>query len=81
MPQAWALWQAQKTIAPVTVAVLDQTWHGLTPGEGLHAQFTRRFGSRANALLGRAGGVTETPWGREGSLPSSPQPHAAGNPA
>jgi len=23
MPQAWALWQAQKTIAPVTVAVLD----------------------------------------------------------
>ncbi|WP_019584991.1 ABC-F family ATP-binding cassette domain-containing protein [Deinococcus apachensis] len=39
----------------VTVASLDQTWHGLTPGEGLRAQFERRFGERANALLGRAG--------------------------
>nr|WP_256487938.1 ABC-F family ATP-binding cassette domain-containing protein [Deinococcus sp. HSC-46F16] len=39
----------------VTVASLDQTWHGLTPGEGLRAQFERRFGARANALLGRAG--------------------------
>ncbi|PTA69462.1 ABC-F family ATP-binding cassette domain-containing protein [Deinococcus arcticus] len=39
----------------VTVASLDQTWHGLTPGEGLHAQFERRFGRQANSLLGRAG--------------------------
>ncbi|MFC3603465.1 ABC-F family ATP-binding cassette domain-containing protein [Deinococcus soli (ex Cha et al. 2016)] len=43
-------------VAPgVTVASLDQTWHGLTPGEGLHAQFERRFGRQANTLLGRAG--------------------------
>ncbi|SMB94390.1 ABC-F family ATP-binding cassette domain-containing protein [Deinococcus hopiensis] len=39
----------------VTVASLDQTWHGLTPGEGLHAQFERQFGNRTNGLLGRAG--------------------------
>lgn len=39
----------------MTVASLDQTWHGLTPGEGLHAQFERRFGRQANTLLGRAG--------------------------
>ncbi|MFD2610431.1 ABC-F family ATP-binding cassette domain-containing protein [Deinococcus taklimakanensis] len=50
-----------RVAAGVTVAVLDQTWHGLTPGEGLHAQFTRRFGSRANALLGRAG-FTQADW-------------------
>lgn len=41
----------------VGVASLDQTWHGLTPGEGLRAQFERRFGERAKALLGRAGFV------------------------
>jgi ATPase subunit of ABC transporter with duplicated ATPase domains len=45
----------------VSVASLDQTWHGLTPGEGLRAQFERRFGNRANALLGRAGFV-EADW-------------------
>ncbi len=39
----------------VTVASLDQTWHGLLPGDGLRAQFERRFGGQANALLGRAG--------------------------
>ncbi|MGM9320076.1 ABC-F family ATP-binding cassette domain-containing protein [Deinococcus aquaticus] len=39
----------------VTVASLDQTWHGLTSGEGLHAQFERRFGRQATTLLGRAG--------------------------
>lgn len=39
----------------VTVASLDQIWHGLTPGVPLHAQFTARFGTRARALLGRAG--------------------------
>ncbi|GMA16763.1 ABC-F family ATP-binding cassette domain-containing protein [Deinococcus metallilatus] len=47
----------------VTVASLDQTWHGLTPGEGLKAQFERRFGTRANALLGRAGFV-EADWAK-----------------
>ncbi|KQR27926.1 ABC-F family ATP-binding cassette domain-containing protein [Deinococcus sp. Leaf326] len=45
----------------VTVASLDQIWHGLTPGEGLHAQFVRRFGNRTNGLLGRAG-FTEADW-------------------
>ena len=45
----------------VTVASLDQTWHGLTPGEGLHAQFERRFGRQTNALLGRAG-FTQADW-------------------
>ncbi|SEI72405.1 ATP-binding cassette, subfamily F, member 3 [Deinococcus reticulitermitis] len=45
----------------VTVASLDQTWHGLTPGEGLHPQFERRFGGRANALLGQAG-FTAADW-------------------
>lgn len=30
MPQAWALWQAQKTLSPVTVAVLD-TGHVASP--------------------------------------------------
>ncbi|MBZ9751604.1 ATP-binding cassette domain-containing protein [Deinococcus sp. HMF7604] len=44
-----------RVAAGVTVASLDQTWHGLTPGEGLHAQFERRFGRQANSLLGRAG--------------------------
>ncbi|RTR29852.1 ABC-F family ATP-binding cassette domain-containing protein [Deinococcus radiophilus] len=39
----------------VTLAYLDQTWHGLTPGEGLYAQFERRFGDVAAALLGAAG--------------------------
>ncbi|GGM12745.1 ABC-F family ATP-binding cassette domain-containing protein [Deinococcus aerophilus] len=39
----------------VTVASLDQTWHGMLPGEGLRAQFERRFGAQTNALLGRAG--------------------------
>ncbi|MBB5235361.1 ABC-F family ATP-binding cassette domain-containing protein [Deinococcus budaensis] len=44
----------------VTVASLDQIWHGLTPGEGLQAQFGRRFGEqRARALLGRAGFTAE----------------------
>ncbi|OLV19453.1 ABC-F family ATP-binding cassette domain-containing protein [Deinococcus marmoris] len=45
----------------VTVASLDQTWHGLLPGDGLHAQFTGRFGKQANTLLGRAG-FTEADW-------------------
>lgn len=45
----------------VTVASLDQTWHGLLPGEGLHAQFTGRFGKQATTLLGRAG-FTEADW-------------------
>ncbi|WP_288404908.1 ABC-F family ATP-binding cassette domain-containing protein [uncultured Deinococcus sp.] len=45
----------------VTVASLDQIWHGLTPGEGLRAQFERRFGNRTNGLLGRAG-FTEADW-------------------
>ena len=43
-------------VAPgVTVATLDQTWHGLTPGRGLRAQFEARFGTQSAALLGRAG--------------------------
>ncbi|WP_339095800.1 ABC-F family ATP-binding cassette domain-containing protein [Deinococcus sp. VB142] len=41
--------------AGVTVATLDQTWHGLTPGQPLRAQFEGRFGKRAKALLGAAG--------------------------
>lgn len=45
----------------VSIASLDQTWHGLTPGEGLHAQFERRFGRQANAILGRAG-FTAADW-------------------
>ncbi|MFD1730927.1 ATP-binding cassette domain-containing protein [Deinococcus malanensis] len=45
----------------VSVASLDQIWHGLTPGEGLRAQFERRFGSRAAALLGGAG-FTAADW-------------------
>ncbi|ACO46580.1 ABC-F family ATP-binding cassette domain-containing protein [Deinococcus deserti] len=45
----------------VSVASLDQIWHGLTPGEGLRAQFERRFGSRAPALLGGAG-FTSADW-------------------
>ncbi|MEF2280117.1 ABC-F family ATP-binding cassette domain-containing protein [Deinococcus sp. YIM 134068] len=45
----------------VSVASLDQTWHGLTPGEGLRAQFERRFGDRSRALLGRAG-FTAADW-------------------
>ncbi|WP_309572839.1 ABC-F family ATP-binding cassette domain-containing protein, partial [Deinococcus sp.] len=47
----------------VSVASLDQTWHGLTPGVGLHAQFERRFGRGANAVLGRAG-FTQDDWGK-----------------
>ncbi|MDO4263179.1 MAG: ABC-F family ATP-binding cassette domain-containing protein [Deinococcus sp.] len=39
----------------VTLAYLDQTWHGLTPGRGLYAQFAERFGDAAAALLGAAG--------------------------
>ncbi|QLG10361.1 ABC-F family ATP-binding cassette domain-containing protein [Deinococcus sp. D7000] len=45
----------------VSVASLDQTWHGLLPGEGLRAQFERRFGAQAAPLLGRAG-FTEADW-------------------
>ncbi|UQN05535.1 ABC-F family ATP-binding cassette domain-containing protein [Deinococcus sp. QL22] len=41
----------------VTVAYLDQLWHGLNPGEALRPQFERRFGGRAKALLGGAGFV------------------------
>ncbi|WP_412028903.1 ABC-F family ATP-binding cassette domain-containing protein [Deinococcus yunweiensis] len=47
----------------VSVASLDQTWHGLTPGVGLHAQFERRFGRTASAVLGRAG-FTPDDWGK-----------------
>ncbi|MFC4426001.1 ABC-F family ATP-binding cassette domain-containing protein [Deinococcus navajonensis] len=47
--------------AGVSVASLDQTWHGLTPGEGLKAQFERRFGGRSKALLGAAG-FTSDDW-------------------
>uniref|UniRef100_UPI002869AD37 ATP-binding cassette domain-containing protein n=1 Tax=Deinococcus sp. TaxID=47478 RepID=UPI002869AD37 len=47
----------------VSVASLDQTWHGLTPGVGLQAQFERRFGRGANAVLGRAG-FTQDDWGK-----------------
>ena len=36
-------------------------WHGLLPGEGLRAQFERRFGGQAGALLGRAG-FTDGDW-------------------
>gem|GEM_PF-117275 len=40
----------------VTVAYLDQTWHGLHADAPLRTQFVDRFGdARANALLGRAG--------------------------
>ena len=43
-------------LAPgVTLATLDQTWHGLNPDKALHDQFDERFGNRAGALLGRAG--------------------------
>ncbi|WP_019010097.1 ABC-F family ATP-binding cassette domain-containing protein [Deinococcus aquatilis] len=45
----------------VSVAYLDQLWHGLNPGEGLRAQFERRFGGRAKALLGGAG-FTAADW-------------------
>ncbi|MFB9992721.1 ABC-F family ATP-binding cassette domain-containing protein [Deinococcus oregonensis] len=45
----------------VSVAHLDQIWHGLNPGEGLRAQFDRRFGGRAKALLGGAG-FTAADW-------------------
>ncbi len=48
--------QAVLRFAPgVTVASLDQTWHGLDPAQALHDQFEQRFGNRAGALLGRAG--------------------------
>ncbi|WP_293909999.1 ABC-F family ATP-binding cassette domain-containing protein [Deinococcus sp.] len=39
----------------VTVATLDQIWHGLSPDKPLHAQFEERFGQAAGSLLGRAG--------------------------
>ncbi|WP_135229928.1 ABC-F family ATP-binding cassette domain-containing protein [Deinococcus fonticola] len=45
----------------VTVASLDQTWHGLNPAETLHGQFERRFGGQTNAILGRAG-FTAADW-------------------
>ncbi|GAA5513329.1 vitamin B12 import ATP-binding protein BtuD [Deinococcus carri] len=61
----------------VTVASLDQTWHGLTPGEGLRAQFERRFGARANALLGRAGFV-EADWPKTPSTLSGGERARAG---
>jgi ATPase subunit of ABC transporter with duplicated ATPase domains len=49
-------------LAPgVTVATLDQTWHGLNPDKPLHAQFEERFGPAAGALLGRAG-FAPTDW-------------------
>ncbi len=41
--------------AGVTVAYLDQIWHGLNPHQTLYTQFEERFGARAGALLGRAG--------------------------
>ncbi|WP_353541304.1 ABC-F family ATP-binding cassette domain-containing protein [Deinococcus xinjiangensis] len=41
--------------AGVSVASLDQIWHGLNPQETLRGQFERRFGGQANAILGRAG--------------------------
>lgn len=48
--------------AGVTVAYLDQTWHGLKPDGPLRAQFAERFGDgRANALLGRAS-FTSADW-------------------
>ncbi|CAM3696311.1 ABC-F family ATP-binding cassette domain-containing protein [Deinococcus frigens] len=52
---------ALRVASGVTVASLDQTWHGLLPGDPLRAQFERRFGQQANALLGRAG-FTEADW-------------------
>ncbi|EYB68771.1 ABC transporter [Deinococcus phoenicis] len=61
----------------VTVASLDQTWHGLTPGEGLKAQFERRFGGRANALLGRAGFV-EADWAKTPDILSGGERARAG---
>ncbi|PNY80095.1 ABC-F family ATP-binding cassette domain-containing protein [Deinococcus koreensis] len=45
----------------VSVASLDQIWHGLNAGEGLYAQFERRFGRAANTLLGQAG-FTAADW-------------------
>ena len=45
----------------VTVASLDQTWHGLNPQETLHGQFERRVGRQTSAILGRAG-FTSADW-------------------
>lgn len=45
----------------VTVASLDQTWHGLNPAETLRGQFERRFGQQTSAILGRAG-FTSADW-------------------
>ncbi|WP_034384929.1 ABC-F family ATP-binding cassette domain-containing protein [Deinococcus sp. YIM 77859] len=61
----------------VTVAFLDQTWHGLTPGEGLKAQFERRFGGRANALLGLAG-FTAADWAKTPEILSGGERARAG---
>ncbi|TDE87092.1 ABC-F family ATP-binding cassette domain-containing protein [Deinococcus sp. S9] len=61
----------------VTVASLDQTWHGLTPGESLKAQFERRFGGRANALLGRAG-FTAADWAKTPEILSGGERARAG---
>ncbi|WP_420595934.1 ABC-F family ATP-binding cassette domain-containing protein [Deinococcus sp.] len=59
-------------LAPgVTLASLDQTWHGLNADQPLHAQFEERFGNRAGALLGRAG-FSSTDW------PKSPRELSGG---
>lgn len=49
--------------AGVTVAYLDQTWHGLNPRQTLQRQFEERFGGRAAALLGRAG-FSQSDWAK-----------------
>ena len=73
-PDAAPAGQAQGVLrlAPgVTLASLDQTWHGLNPDQPLHDQFEERFGNRAGALLGRAG-FSSTDW------PKSPRELSGG---
>lgn len=47
----------------VTLAYLDQTWHGLDPMRGLYAQFEARFGDAAASILGAAG-LGAAHWGQ-----------------
>ena len=55
LPEAGSPEPLLRLAGGVTLAYLDQTWHGLTPGRGLYAQFGERFGDAAAALLGAAG--------------------------
>ncbi|WP_291426695.1 ABC-F family ATP-binding cassette domain-containing protein [Deinococcus sp.] len=61
----------------VSVASLDQTWHGLHPGETLHGQFERRFGKQTGAILGRAG-FTAADWDKTPEILSGGERARAG---